>query len=215
MKNETIEIFSPQEKKYFSRFYPNYVYQKENNNKISFKVKDIKDYLINKHIEKTRYKLFCIENKKINIKSEWRKYLDSDKKYFKNFQEEKIETSDNLRYTDFIEKYDINGNLKERSSVLYRQSISSRVLPESNKNMNTNPILGNLISRHNDNFNNELQKVSDTDEEKDNYNDDNLEKNDNFNNDEFEEKNKESNNVNKIDIKEENNNNEIKEENNF
>ena len=214
MKNETIEIFSPQEKKYFNRFYPNYVYQKENNNKISFKVKDIKDYLINKHIEKTRYKLFCIENKKINIKSEWRKYLDSDKKYFKNFQEEKIETSDNLRYTDFIEKYDINGNLKERSSVLYRQSISSKVLPESNKNMNTNPILGNLISRHNDNFNNELQKVSDTDEEKDNYNDDNLEKNDNFNNDEFEEKNKESNNVNKMDIKEEiNNNNEINKEN--
>ena len=211
IKNENIEKFTPQEKRYLSQFYPNYNYQKENNNKIILKVKDIKKYIEKKHIEKTRYKLFETENNKINIKSEWKKYLISDKNYFMNFQEEKIDTSDNLRYTDYIERYDINGNLKEKSNTLYRKSIIPRIKSDSIK-INENPILGNLISRHNDSFNNELEKVSDTEEDKEN--DDNLEKNDNLNNDEYDEKNKESNPNNKIDMKEENNDNkEIIEEN--
>ena len=198
LHNDNFEKFTSQEKRFFSQYYPNYIYQKENKNKISFQVKNIKKYIQKKHVEKTKYKLFGPENKKIDVKSEWKKYFDSDKNYFKNFQEEKIETTDNLRYTDFIEKYDLNGNLKDRPSVLFRQSISSKVAPGSNKNENNNPILGKLISRHN-----EYQRGSDAEDDI-NY-DDNFDRNENSNKDD--ERYKDSNPINNKNSKEEINEN--------
>ena len=198
LHNDNVEKFTSQEKRFFSQYYPNYIYQKENKNKISFQVKNIKKYIQKKHVEKTKYKLFGPENKKIDVKSEWKKYFDSDKNYFKNFQEEKIETTDNLRYTDFIEKYDLNGNLKDRPSVLFRQSISSKVASGSNKNENNNPILGKLISRHN-----EYQRGSDAEDDI-NY-DDNFDRNENSNKDD--ERYKDSNPINNKNSKEEINEN--------
>ena len=135
--------FTNREKKYFNQFYNNIIHPKEN--QIHFKIKNIKKYLAGKKIEKTKYKLFGKESKKVNIKKEWQRYFEEDQNFFKNCQEEKIDTTDNLRYTDFIDKYDVYGNLKERTSLMYRQSISSKIDP--NKNLNENPILGTLLSR--------------------------------------------------------------------
>ena len=142
----------------------------------------------------------------MNLKSEWIRYFQEDKNFFKDCQEEKIDTTDNLRYTDFIEKYDSFGNLKERASFMFRQSISSKI-PDPGKNQNEHPILDTLISRHLDKDSEEIAKnnsvCSDIEEEKDNYDD--FEKNKYLNKqsheeEDLEEKNKEKEPI-KIDFK--------------
>ena len=194
--------FTPQERKYFKQFHINIIHPKEN--KIYFKIKNIKRYISDKPVEKTKYRLFDNDNKKVNLKSEWNRYFEEDKKFFKNCQEEKIDTTDNLRYTDFVEKYDASGNLKERPSLLYRQSISVKVNPESNKNTNENPILDNLISRQNETYNDDIQKnEQSSDVEEDKENDFNEKQNENLNIEENDEQNKENNQINNIEIENE------------
>ena len=194
--------FTPQERRYFKQFYINIIHPKEN--KIYFKIKNIKRYISDKPVEKTKYRLFENENKKVNLKSEWKRYFEEDKKFFKNCQEEKIDTTDNLRYTDFVEKYDASGNLKERPSILFRPSISTKNYPELNKNMNENPILDNLISRQNDAYNDDIQKnEQSSDIEEDKENDINDKQNENLNIEENDEQNKENNQINNIEIKNE------------
>ena len=218
--------FTTQEKKYFNQYCPNVIRPKEY--KIKFKKKNIKKYLDGKNVIKAKYKLFeGKNNKKMDLKLEWNKYFKDDKNFFKDFQEEKIDTTDNLRYTDFVEKYDSYGNLKERTSFMFRQSISSKI-PDPGKNPNENPILDSLIKRQRDNDSEDFGKNNSqsSDDEGDNNNDD-FEKNKFLNkpiNEEeelFDEKNKEKklNNIslkNKINENDENHkedlekNNEIK-----
>ena len=168
--------FSNQEKKYFNKFYNNIFHPKEN--KINFQRKNIKKYLEGKNVVKNKYKLFGSNTKKSNWKSEWVKYFEEDKNFFKDCQEEKIDTTDNLRYTDFIDKYDAYGNLKERTSFLFRQSISSKV-PE--KAVNESPILDTLKSMQKENDSEDIikneSKNSEIEEDKDN---DDIEKNKNL-----------------------------------
>ena len=167
---------SAQEKKYFNKFYNNIFHPNEN--KIRFQRKNIKKYLEGKIVIKTKHNLFGNNTKKLNLKSDWIKYFEEDKNFFKDSQEEKIDTTDNLRYTDFIDKYDAYGNLKERTSVLYRQSISSKV---PDKKGNENPILDTLISMQKENDSEDIakndSKNSENEEDKDN---DNAEKNKNL-----------------------------------
>ena len=218
-QNEKKIQFTTQEKKYFNQFYPYIMNPKKN--KIKYRKKNIKKYLYGKNIVKTKYKLFEGKNsKKVNLKSEWIRYFEEDKNFFKDCQEEKIDTTDNLRYTDFIEKYDAYGNLKERNSFMFRPSISSKI-PEQGKNQNENPILDSLISRQKEKDSGDIFKnynqSSDIEEEKENDDDNVIEKNKNLikqNNEEeneIEEKDKEEDIIN-ISLK--NKNNEIKESKN-
>ena len=210
-QNEKKIQFTTQEKKYFNQFYPNLIRPREN--KIKYKKKNIKKYLYGKNIVKTKYKLFDGKNsKKVNLKSEWIRYFQEDKNFFKDCQEEKIDTTDNLRYTDFIEKYDAYGNLKERNSFMFRQSISSRV-PEQGKNQVENPILDSLISRQKENDSEDILKnnyqSSDVEEEKEN-DEDVPEKNKNLikqssDEEELEEKVKGDDLINNISLKNKNN----------
>ncbi len=210
-QNEKKIQFTAQEKKYFNQFYPNLIRPREN--KIKYKKKNIKKYLYGKNIVKTKYKLFDGKNsKKVNLKSEWIRYFQEDKNFFKDCQEEKIDTTDNLRYTDFIEKYDAYGNLKERNSFMFRQSISSRV-PEQGKNQVENPILDSLISRQKENDSEDILKnnyqSSDVEEEKEN-DEDVPEKNKNLikqssDEEELEEKVKGDDLINNISLKNKNN----------
>ena len=127
------------------------------------------------------------DNKKVDLKSEWNKYFEEEQNFFKNCQEEKIDTTDNLRYTDFIEKYDLSGNLKERQSIMFRQSISSKINSQ-NKNTNESPILNNLMNRYSsgiidDDF---KENLAFADNEDDKNNNDKFEKNQNLDDDLYE-----------------------------
>ena len=184
-QSEKRVIFTTQEKKYFSQFYPNIIRPKEN--KIYFKIKNIKKYIVGKPFEKKKYKLLGNDNKKVDLKSEWNKYFEEEQNFFKNCQEEKIDTTDNLRYTDFIEKYDLSGNLKERQSIMFRQSISSKINGQ-NKNTNESPILNNLMKRYSSGINDDdfKENLAFADNEDDKNNNDKFEKNQNLDDDLYE-----------------------------
>ena len=225
-KNKKAIELSSQDKKYFNKFHYEVTHPREY--KIKFQIKNnIKKYISRKKTEK-KYKLFGNDSKNSNSKQEWHKYFREDKQFFKDCQEEKIDTTDNLRYTDFIDKYDINGNLKERYSALYRPSIASKVIQDSVKNTSKdNPILNKLITRRKETDGSDNQKgsseSSESEEKNNDYNyqnnkmstkqidDDNDKEDDIINNNEYQEDDKEEkekenlkNNSSKISIKNKN-----------
>ena len=142
MKND----FTKQEKNYFSQYYKDFFHPKIS--RINIRVLNLKKLKTSTDIVRGSTKLFVKDNSKFTTlkeKIEWDHYLEKDNESFKFCDEEKIDNNDFLRYTDYIEKFDNNGNDKDqRPSVYYRNSISSKI----NTDMIYNgPILDNLMNR--------------------------------------------------------------------